>query len=425
MKLKEPSVIIRGGSRLEGRIRVQGAKNTALPVMAACLLTSGRTVLYNCPRISDVHRMASIMEQIGCRTEWIGSALVIDTSGEIDSEIPKGDAGQFRGSSMLLGALLARNGRVVLEQPGGCNIGKRPLNYHFMGFEKMGVCVEERDGGYGCSCICMHGADITLPYPSVGATEHLMLAAAGAEGTTTIRGCAQEPEISDLASFLMHMGIRIEGAGTPYMTIRGRTCRNASHYHIPYDRIAAATYLLGGVLTGGDITLNLNESSRRMENILKLLEQMGASVFRGECCIRLRMDRKIGPLRMETGPHPGIPTDIQPMVMAAMLQASGPSQIVENVFDARFQVCKEFEKMGARIKIEKNCAFILPVSRLTGALVKAADLRGGAALVLAGLEAEGETRVDSFSYVERGYENLVRDLAALGAQIKETNWRIK
>lgn len=416
--MKESSVIIRGGRRLEGEIRVQGAKNTALPVMAACLLTRGRTILYDCPRISDVHRMASIMEQIGCRTEWIGSSLVIDTSGEIDSEIPRGDAGQFRGSSMLLGALLSRNGRVVLERPGGCQIGKRPLNYHFMGFEKMGAWVAEREDGYECSCSCIQGADITLPYPSVGATENLMLAAAGAEAVTTIRGCAREPEISDLAAFLKHMGIKIEGAGTSCMTIRGRTCRNASHYYIPYDRIAAATYLLGGLMTGGDITLQLNESCMRMENILKLLEQMGASVFRRECCIRLRMERKIRPLRVETGPHPGIPTDIQPMVMAAMLRAAGPSQIVENVFDARFQVCKEFEKMGGRIKIEKNCASIVPVSRLTGACVRAADLRGGAALILAGLSAEGETRVDSLSYVERGYENLVGNLSALGAQIR-------
>lgn len=415
--MRDPYVTICGGTSLEGEIRVQGSKNTALPVMAACLLTCGRTILYDCPRITDVVTMVSIMEQIGCKVSWAGNKMILDTSGVLDSNIPKGKAGTFRGSSLLMGALLGRNGKVTLEEPGGCRIGKRPLNYHFLGFEKMGISVEEKEYGYDCSCDKIKGAVIDLPYPSVGATENIMLAAARAEGITIIRGCAREPEICDLAAFLIHMGVKIDGAGTSIIKITGKRKLNASHYRLPYDRIAAATYLLGSMMTKGDTTLFLHGDFKRLAGTLNLLEQMGASVYKGEGRLRVKMEQPLQGVRAETGPYPGIPTDIQPLVLAATLQASQPSLIIENVFDARFQVCKELEKMGGKIRIENNCAIIFPVRQLRGAEVYAMDLRGGAALVLAALAAKGETKVHSFSYVERGYENFVEKLASLGAQI--------
>lgn len=416
--MEESHVLIRGGRRLEGRICVQGGKNTALPVMAACLLTKGRTILYRCPKIADVYQMEAILKQIGCQTEWISSGLVIDSSNPVSSEIPKGTAGRFRGSSLLLGALLARNGSVCLEKPGGCKIGSRPLNYHFMGLQKMGVQVEEKEEGYRCFCERMRGTEIFLPYPSVGATENLMLAAAGAEGTTKLIGCAREPEIRDLAGFLIHMGIAVEGAGTSCICVTGakRTC--ASHYDIPYDRIAAATYLFGAMMTEGDVTLMLGGSTKRMENMLRVLESMGAWIQREPQMIRLRMQGKIRPVKVETGPYPAVPTDIQSMILAGALLAAGPSEIQENVFDGRFQICQELEKMGAKIKLENNRARINPTKRLQGTHVEAKDLRGGAALILAGLAAEGETRVSSYSYVERGYENFVENLQLLGADIR-------
>lgn len=416
--MEESHVLIRGGRRLVGRICVQGGKNTALPVMAACLLTRGRTILYRCPKIADVYQMETILNQIGCQTEWISSGLVIDSSNPVSSEIPEGAAGRFRGSSLLLGALLARNGSVKLEKPGGCKIGSRPLDYHFMGFQKMGVMVEEKEEGYHCFCERMDGAEISLPYPSVGATENLMLAAAGAKGTTKLIGCAREPEIRDLAGFMIHMGISVEGAGTSCICVTGakRTC--ASHYVIPYDRIAAATYLFGAMMTEGDVTLLLGGSTERMENVLCVLESMGARIEREPAKVRLRMEKKTRPVNVKTGPYPAVPTDIQSMILVGALRATGPSEIQETVFDGRFQICKELEKMGAGIKIEHDRAWIEPPERLQGACVEAKDLRGGASLILAGLAAEGETRVSSYSYVERGYEDLVENLCSLGADIR-------
>lgn len=417
--MEQSCILIQGGKRLNGEISVQGSKNTVLPIMAACLLTEGKTKLYHVPRIADVFSMIAVMEELGCAIWWEKDCLLIDTSGHIQSFIPRGKAGSFRGSALLMGALLGRNGKVSIEKPGGCKIGERPLNFHLDGFQKMGAFVTEEEDRYECTCEGLMGTSIFLPFPSVGATENLMIGAAKARGVTWIHGCAKEPEICDLALFLRKMGVRVEGAGTSHMKIFGRSMVYSTDYTVPYDRIVAATYLMAAVVTEGKVKLKLNEGTRRMENVLRLLEKMGAKVKRERKGVGLTMETRPYPLQIETGPHPGIPTDVQSMVIAAALRAAGPYKIKENIFESRFEVCKEMEKMGGNIRIDRNQALITPVRELIGTTVYATDLRGGAALCLAALTARGETRIEYCSYIKRGYVDIVKDLSLLGAQIQE------
>lgn len=417
--MERSCIIIQGGKRLEGELTVQGSKNTVLPVMAASLLTEGVTILHRVPPIADVFFMVEVMEKIGCGIQWEKDSLLIDARGSIESYIPTGKAGDFRGSALLMGALLARNGEVSMEKPGGCKIGARPLNFHMEGFRRLGAKTVEGEGRYQCSGKRLMGNHIYLPFPSVGATENLMIAAAKGYGITWIHGCAREPEICDLAVFLKKMGAWVEGEGTPHIKIFGRRKLFPVEYTIPYDRIAAATYLMGGVITGGKITLRLRGDTYRLENVLCLLERMGARILRGKDCATLFMEGIPRALQVETGPYPGIPTDVQSMVMAAMLYADGPSVIKENIFESRFAVGKELEKMGGKVIIDQNQAFVFPVGKLEGTAVRATDLRGGAALCLAALMAEGETRIEGNSYIKRGYIDIAKDFSRLGAQIQE------
>lgn len=417
--MEQSCIVIQGGKRLEGELTVQGSKNTVLPVMAASLLAEGVTVLHRVPLIADVLSMIEVMEQIGCKIEWEKDTLFIDTSDSLDSDIPAGKVGDFRGSALLMGALLARNGKVSMEKPGGCKIGERPLNFHLDGFRRLGAKATEAAGRYECSCDRLFGNHIYLPFPSVGATENLMIAAAKGYGITWIHGCAKEPEICDLARFLKRMGGWIEGEGTSHIKIFGRRKLFPVEYTIPYDRIAAATYLFGAVITEGNVTLRLNTDTYRMENILCLLEKMGARIARGKASISLCMKGMPQALQVETGPYPGIPTDVQSMVMAVMLYGDGPSVIKENIFESRFAIGKELEKMGGKVMIDKDQAFVFPVGRLQGAMVTATDLRGGAALCLAALMAEGETKIQGSSNVKRGYVDIAKDFSQLGAQIQE------
>lgn len=402
-----------------GEITVQGSKNTVLPIMAASLLAEGKTILHGCPRIRDVYDMAAVMEEIGCRISWEKDRMILDTSGKIEGYIKDSKVSGFRGSSLLMGALLGRNGIVSIEKPGGCRIGERPLDFHFQGFEKMGACVTVSGDRYICKCKNLRGTRIRLPFPSVGATENLMLAGVRAAGMTVIYGCAREPEICDLAHFLRKMGVKIEGEGTSVIKIWGGSQAESAEYEVPYDRIAAATYLFGGLVTGGHVALNLNEDTYRLENILSVIERIGGEVLQEDKKVEVRMKERVRPFDITTGPHPGIPTDIQSMLMAAALKGAGPSVIVEKIFESRFAVCDEFEKMGGKIMIQENRAFVLPADRLLGCTVVSKDLRGGAALVLAALSAEGETRIESCEYIKRGYEDIVGNFSQLGAQIQE------
>lgn len=412
-------ILVRGGQRLKGEITIQGAKNTVLPVMASCLLCKGVTILDHCPRIHDVFMMAAAMEQIGCQVTWCGHRLMIDTGNVKECDLSVAYTGNFRASVLLMGALLGREGYVSMGKPGGCRIGSRPINFHLDGFTRLGARVEEKDERYCCYGESLSGSEIHLPFPSVGATENLLLASVMAKGDTKLSGCAREPEIWDLAEHLKEMGAEIEGIGTDCIIVHGGKKLYPADYYVPADRIAAATYLMGAMVTRGDIRALTYGKVDRFESFLTVLEDMGARVVREEGSIRLNMRKKVRPVKLVTGPHPMAPTDIQSMVLAASLTAAGPTDIEENIFESRYQVAEELKKMGGNIVISGKYAKISPVKKLSGAEVNAGDLRGGAALVLAGLMAEGNTIIKSLSYLRRGYENITKDFQRLGAEMIE------
>lgn len=410
---------IRGGRRLEGEIAVQGSKNTVLPVLAACLLSKGRSRLYHCPRIHDVFMMTGVMEHLGCQITWVGHTLTVDTTQIHSEDLPYEYTGNFRASVLLMGALMGREGYVSMGKPGGCRIGSRPIDFHLKGFQSLGAEVTEEEGRYCCYGKSLMGAKIHLPFPSVGATENLLLAAVMAEGETVIEGCAKEPEICDLAEYLIRMGAEISGVGTSCIRVSGGKSLHPADYYVPADRIVTATYLLGAMVTRGNIRLFTGRGRDRFDSIIKVLKQMGALIEMEEGSISLSMNRPIQPVHLVTGPHPQPPTDIQSMVLTAVLTACGSSRIEENIFESRYQVAEELRKMGGDIRIEGKYASVCPVNRIYGQEVEVKELRGGAALVLAGLMAEGDTRIYSLSYLKRGYENITEDFYQLGADIME------
>jgi UDP-N-acetylglucosamine 1-carboxyvinyltransferase len=415
---------IQGGRKLCGALAVQGAKNTVLPVLAATLLARGKFTLYHCPKIQDVFDMTEAMEHLGCEISWVGHTLWVDTSRAKSGDLPGKDTGNFRASVLLMGALLGRDGYVSMEKPGGCRIGARPINYHLQGFQSLGATVEEEKERYYCKAEKLKGAQIYLPFPSVGATENLLLASVTADGTTVLTGCAREPEICDLCEFLNRMGAEISGAGTDQIRINGRKKLRPVWYYVPADRIAAATYLLGAMVTGGEVELFTGCPPERFLSTTTVLEQMGAFLWMEEGEIFLKMKERIRPIHLATGPHPEPPTDIQSMVLAAVLKASGPSTIEENIFESRYHVAGELCKMGGNIEIHGKYARVQPVEHLLGQEVNVMDLRGGACLVLAGLMAEGTTKIRNLSYLKRGYENITVDFQQLGAEIIQRNQEI-
>lgn len=411
--------LIQGKRRLCGELMVQGSKNTVLPVLASTLLVKGKTTLFHCPRIQDVFMMTAVMEQLGCKISWNDHNLTVDTTFLKGGNLPPEYTGNLRASVLFMGALLGREGYVTMGKPGGCKIGKRPIDFHLAGFSKLGACVSEKEGIYECEAKMLSGTEILLPFPSVGATENLLLAAVSAQGDTVLSGCAREPEVCDLAKHLLSMGAQIEGIGTDRMTIRGSRKLKPADYQVPSDRIAAATYLLGAMVTKGEIRLFLRGNSNRMESILKVLEQMGALIDLTEHSVGLKMPGQILPIFLSTGPHPKPPTDIQSMVLAAALTASGPSFIEENIFESRYQVVQELKKMGGNVVISGRKASVSPVFTLYGSKVDAPDLRGGASLVVAGLGAKGNTIIGSLDDLKRGYEDIGEDFRRLGASITE------
>ncbi|MDO4554323.1 MAG: UDP-N-acetylglucosamine 1-carboxyvinyltransferase [Lachnospiraceae bacterium] len=414
-------ILIRGGQKLSGEIILQGSKNSALPILASCLLCRGISVIEHCPRIHDIFMMTAVMEQIGCKISWQGHALLVDTRQITATVLPMEYTGNFRASVLLMGALLSREGCVSMGKPGGCKIGSRPIDFHLAGFHRLGADVKEKEERYFCQAKQLSGADICLPFPSVGATENILLASVTAKGVTRIFGCAKEPEISDLAKHLVRMGARINGIGTNEMIIEGvgAECLHTVETRIPADRIAAATYLIGAAAVKGDIELLGCGEIERYRSILCVLDQMGAKIWIKDGRIRLKMEQQGKGVRLITGPHPMVPTDIQSMVLSASLLASGKTYIEENIFESRYQVVGELEKMGGCICVEGKRAVVTPVQRLSGCKVNVGDLRGGAALVIAGMMAEGETRVESLSYLRRGYEDIAGDFRRLGAHILE------
>lgn len=416
------SLIIEGGKRLSGEIRVHGAKNSALPILAASIMAGRTTVIHNCPDLTDVHAAIKILTYLGCTVAWEGGDVTVDPTTMTRYDIPEELMHEMRSSVVFLGPVLSRMGHAILSTPGGCEIGLRPIDLHLSAMRKFGVQITEEHGRLDCSCPQgLKGCRIVLSFPSVGATENAMLAAACADGETTIINAAREPEISDLADFLNGLGACIHGAGEGEIHISGVQRLSGTEHTVIPDRIAAATFICAAAVTRGSVLLK-DVIPAHLGPVIPAMEEMGC-----EITIRPRELSVTAPVRLHaistvrTMPYPGFPTDAQAPVMAAACMARGTSVFVENIFESRFKHVSELLRLGAHIKVEGRVAVVQGVSRLSGAPVAATDLRGGAALAVAGLAAAGTTRIEHAELIDRGYERLEESLTALGADVKRVN----
>ena len=412
------SIQIQGGVALQGKVRIQGSKNAALPILAATLLTKETSCIHNCPRIADVHRMVSLLRSLGCQVVWGEDGLRVNAL-EVCGRDMQGEAiTGMRSSLCLLGALIGRCGQVEMEYPGGCVIGKRPIDLHLGALEQMGVCFICEDGKLKGRAEALRGADIRLPFPSVGATENILLAAVAAEGDTRIMGAAMEPEVTELVRYLTGCGARIEGAGTDTLKIQGGQTLYGTDFRICSDRIVAGTYLFACIAAGGSVLLE-DAPVKQLEAVLQTAQEMGAGLCVAKEGIYVQAPRRPKSLsHIKTAPYPGFPTDLQSMALAVMTVGDGQSRIEETIFENRFRAAKELKAMGADITLlDERTVLVRGVEKLSGTAVEARELRGGAALVIAGLMAEGTTRVNGCSYIYRGYENICKDLRELGARI--------
>ncbi|HWR56143.1 MAG TPA: UDP-N-acetylglucosamine 1-carboxyvinyltransferase [Negativicutes bacterium] len=409
--------LLAGGRRLEGKIRVSGAKNAILPILAATLLAPGLHIIHDVPHLRDISVMRNILHLLGAVTELKGMTMTVNSDNIQPVEVPETLMREMRATVFLMGPLLGRLGKVKLSHPGGCAIGSRPINWHLKGLEHLGVRIGEKHGYIEAEAKKIHGAEIHLDFPSVGATENLMMAATLAPGVTLIRNAAREPEIADLQNFLRNMGARIQGAGTDVIRIDGVTRLTAGEYRVIPDRIEAGTFMLAGAITRGDVTLE-NVVPEHLAPVIAKMRDAGVDVTEGEKQIRVKVNDKIHGVDIKTLPHPGFPTDLQAPMISFLTLAEGTSVITENIFENRFKYVDELRRMGADIQIEGRVAIVRSVGALTGAMVSAPDLRGGAALVLAGLAAEGETVVDNIYHIDRGYDSLEKKLAGIGALVR-------
>ena len=408
---------IQGGIPLRGTVRTQGAKNAALPVMAACLLLKGGTLaLDNVPDLCDVSTMMELLGALGVEVSREEDRVLLNVPEDIAWEAPEHLVRKMRASSLALGPLLARGGRAALPLPGGCSIGSRPIDLHLKGLVQMGAKIEIRNGVVHAAADRLRGRRIYLDFPSVGATENLMMAAALARGETIIENTAREPEIENLAAVLRTMGVPIEMEGTGCVRIKGVDEVQPGRERVIPDRIEACTYILAGVMTGGEITV-CDVVPAHIDALLAKLEEAGArfAVRKGE--VTVFPVERLQSVSLKTMPYPGFPTDLQPQMTAALALAGGVSMVEESVFQARFLYAEELNRMGADIRIKGDTAIINGVRRLDGASVRATDLRAGAALILAGLSASGETRIEDMVHVWRGYEAIDRKLRGLGASV--------
>lgn len=408
---------IHGGNKINGELRINGAKNSVLPILAASILNEGTCVLHDCPKLKDVYAMLGILEHLGCIASFDGNDIIVNTKGVIDNDIPDNLMRTMRSSIFLLGALVSRNRSALISFPGGCDIGHRPIDLHLKGLRKLGISIKESYGYINCTGTKIKGCDIHLDIPSVGATENIMLAAVKAEGTTVIRNAAKEPEIEDLQNFLNLMGARVSGAGTNTIIIDGvKKLHDAEHTIIP-DRIVAGTYLCAAAITNGELVLT-NVLKDHLEPLLSKLREAGYEIQAGKDYIKFVSEKRPKAIDMIiTLPYPGFPTDLQPQIAALLSIAEGTSIITETIFDNRFKYTEELARMGADIKVDGRIAVIKGREKLTGANVVAKDLRGGAALVLAGLGALGTTIVEDVEHIDRGYESIEKELNGIGANI--------
>lgn len=411
--------VIKGGRRISGSLRVQGSKNSVLPILAATVLTEGKSVIHNCPKLSDTDGTIKILKNLGCKVIREGSSIIVDSSNISSAEIPEKLMREMRSSVIFLGAILGRMNSAVISTPGGCEIGLRPIDLHLYAMKQLGVQVEETYGKLICSAPNgLNGKKITFSFPSVGATENAVLASVTAKGTTTIVNAAREPEIIDLCDFLNKCGGEIYGAGESVITVKGKEKLFPCEYSVICDRIACATYLIAGAVTGGDVALE-NTNPVHLSAVLPLLEEAGCDINIRCRAIRLKAPRRLNRIdKIITQPYPGFPTDAQAPFTTLVCVAKGTSVIVENIFESRFKHIPELVRMGAKIRMEGRVAVIDGVERLYGAEVVSPDLRGGAALVLAGLCAEGETVVNNTKFIDRGYEDFEDNLSMLNADVK-------
>jgi UDP-N-acetylglucosamine 1-carboxyvinyltransferase len=412
------SFIIRGGRPLKGRVKIRGAKNAVLPIMAACILSDSPCVIENVPVLRDIATMGKVLERMGATVHDVGTGtLTIDCKTLKDHMAPYELVRTMRASILVMGPLLAKLGKAKVALPGGCAIGLRPIDIHLKGVEALGAKVKTGRGYVSLSARKLKGAEIRLNYASVGATENLLMACATAQGTSVIDNAACEPEIQDLAKFLRSMGAKIKGDGTSRITIEGvKELGPVTHGAIP-DRIEAGTYLSAGAITHGSVTVD-GVIPEHLDEFLKKLMQTGATVEINGPSITVSAPGELKPTDVRTTPYPGFPTDMQAQFMALMSVTPGISSITETVFENRFMQVAELNRMGANIRIERNTAIINGVGYLSGAEVMASDLRASAALVLAGLVARGETRISRIYHIDRGYDQIERRLKSLGADIK-------
>ncbi len=421
---------INGGIPLQGKVRIQGSKNASLPILAATLLAKDNSHILNCPQIADVEHMLSLLRNLGCRVSRSKEGYQIDSAPAGACKMSGEAITGMRSSLCLLGAMLGRFGEVAMEHPGGCIIGDRPIDLHIKALEQMGVVFSEEAGRLVGKAAKLHGADIRLPIPSVGATENILLAAVQAAGDTLIAGAAKEPEVEALCRYLTACGAEIDGAGTSIVFVRGGRSLHGAQFKVPSDRIVAGTYLFACVGCGGSVLLE-NAPCEQMEAVVRAAESMGARCQPdcGKGSYGTEYGRESGLYvhscgrpaaveRLYTAVYPGFPTDLQSMALAVLTRADGVSRVEENIFENRFRVVEPLRKMGADIELlEDRTAIVRGKDTLRGARVEAKELRGGAALVLAALMAEGESEITGCAYIERGYENIGKDLRDLGARI--------
>jgi len=412
--------LVRGGRPLSGSVTISGAKNSALKLVAAALLAPGRSVIHNVPAIADMHVMAAVLEHLGVQVERDGETLALDVPEDVGDSTPPHLVSKLRASIVVLGPLLARRGHVRVATPGGCNLGNRAIDMHLSGLARMGAEIS-----YGADFVearteRLRGAHIELPYASVGATENLLMAAVTAEGTTTVANAAREPEIQDLITFLQSMGAQITGGGTDEIVVEGVEQLHPAEHTVVGDRIEAGTYMVAGALTGGPLEVTGFDPTH-LSLVIDKLRSAGVTVEQRPDGVLVSRNQPLQPVDVVTLPYPGFPTDLQPQFLVLLSQASGTSMLTENVFDGRFSIVDELRRLGADIEVEGHHALIRGSRSLSGAEVRATDLRAGAALVLAGLIADGATVVAEPHHVDRGYTDFDGRLRQLGADVRRTD----
>lgn len=409
---------IHGGGRLTGSVKLHGAKNSALPILTASLLVKGKSVIHNCPDLSDVRETLEILKSLGCGVEYSGKTAVIDAESLTGSKIDESVMRLMRSSILFLGALVSRNRSAEMFLPGGCDIGSRPIDLHIKALTALGARITENGSSVKCTTDGIKGAKIILPFPSVGATENIIIASAVSEGKTTVVNCAREPEICDLAAFLNKCGAEISSAGESVIEINGVKRLHPCEHTVISDRILASTYMSACAITGGDIEIQ-GVKPTTLTPVFPVFNEMGCKLYLRDDNLRITAPERLKRVRsIKTMPFPGFPTDSQSPVLSCLTAARGTSVVKENIFENRFRFISELNRFGTDVEINNNIAVVNGVKSLTGADVYATDLRGGAALVIAGLKAEGESTVNNLCYIDRGYEKLETSLTLLGADIK-------